>query len=1723
MAYEDFESHPVTLADETVDYQSGTVSRVADAVAKGVPAAAIAGGLSIWNTIVDNRLVGGEAIKTQDVLRGLDQNNGTGFEDYYKEHTQGTELAGFVAGSIIPGGIGMKALKLARTGAAETTVGRYLNLSASRRDFYLEQALKQTAESGGKIPSLWSSTRLNLLKWDAAENALTSTAAELVIAATMNASPVFDGDSMGDFARNIALGGAVGGVVGGAIGSVISKGVMKRTRDMVEGEKRRVDRVFDPASQGLNPGTETLLLSKAIAELPESEFSSVIRTQTYKYDGATRTVDFNIGPVLRQARDRAAATAEERLALDFNKLAGDNAAVGQAYYRFMSEARDALKAAGKDVGEQIEYLNGYLNRVQSIAPIDLAQMEIDARKFYVTLKPTDPHLKDIFSLRRDPEATGKVAYYRTDPNGKETVGFFERSGYTSLKEAWKAADAPDIYMLPGGRAAVNPKSELIKRVKEDYTKVRMFVDLRTGSIADEAVVTFGDIIRPGEVAITANAAVANRHAKAAFSHGFTSEFNVAATPLEASSRFAWASNLTAAQIVAGTKGVINVRDLPLLQRVFDLAGAGMPHHQIDAFKLRMLDGTEESLLNYIQATGKLDSSVLTETRLKLLTEALSGDASYDTRYLAAHLNTTMDWVEQAIASNFTKADATGELAAIRALEPKTIQATWDFSILPSKGVDPLNALKELQVPSWEYKREFGPAFVATQELGLQYQQAIRQRAADVAFNAALDVDAKLFWNPEIDAMLKTVTNEGSGAGVATASNASYHQTASMWAQYTGSLVNHVATKHRDAATLAIAPFVNAIRQNAESAAELGVLTNALRKSEFRYKADPSDLMELYSLEVHARAKTEKVGLDVAARMLEAEAATPARVPHHLSVESSDVAQLLQTLAGLNDKRRGNMTMLMNAMGLTTQHTPGTIYVPPINTAKYPHHAFVRTKEKVGLSSDTTMITARTADDLKAKVAQIDGDKYDVFYKKDTEMYFKAKGEYEYERAINEASINSELSRSGVLADMIPETRAESVLFDWIEWNAKQEEKLVRTAVQVKNRRIFSELQFLSENSRIVDESVSRGLGSLFKKRVQDPYGDYIKTSLNVSKQQEFPVLDSLNELVDKIGIKAGEAYDAAWKNSKDGGVGWQRVDEISDRFGLGMPLSEAADPVKAYMEANAHFPKNLVRDGIRKANTMLANFTLRLDFANSLVNIISTPVMLGTEVASIKRMYAESPELAAAFNQLRTIGVPGQPEIRMPSTTRLIGESIGAFFGADKQALLSRYRDIGAIKEVSTLYHEALDDIALRSNLNPAKWFDKVNGGVDKLSKFTGNQFAEDFTRFVSADVMRQMSDPLVKAGKMTVQEQNAYISTFVNRVQGNYVSSQRPILFQGTVGAAVSLFQTYAFNVLQQLYRHVEHGDKKTLAVFAGLQSTVFGFNGLPFFDAVNTHLIGSLVANNPQHKDAYSTLPSFNKEVGDWLLYGTASAFPLFSDKAPALYSRGDINPRHITVLPTNPLDLPFVQAGTKLATTVFKFGRSIAGGADMGNTMLFALEHQGVNRPLAGFAQTLAGRSTTSDGTLISAANDLYTTSWLSAMQERVVSYGGVSRVMGARPMDEAVALNALYRQRGYDALDKARLSALGTSVKSTLYGGQAPSAGQMESFMERYAKSGGRIENFNQAMQRWMKDANTSVVNKAAENMNTPKAQKLREILGGEKITDYRSQLAPMPGYSSSQEE
>jgi len=306
----------------------------------------------------------------------------------------------------------------------------------------------------------------------------------------------------------------------------------------------------------------------------------------------------------------------------------------------------------------------------------------------------------------------------------------------------------------------------------------------------------------------------------------------------------------------------------------------------------------------------------------------------------------------------------------------------------------------------------------------------------------------------------------------------------------------------------------------------------------------------------------------------------------------------------------------------------------------------------------------------------------------------------------------------------------------------------------------------------------------------------------------------------------------------------------------------------------------------------------------------------------------------------------------------------------------------------------------------------------------------------------------------------------------------------------------------MQQLLRHVANKDKRAVATMFGMQAGLFGLNGTPFFEAVNTHIIGN-AAINQGHYDAYSIAPQMlGKEMGDWLMYGTASAMPIIMNgHTPALYTRGDINPRHMSILPLNPADIPAIDASKRIVANILDIASKLGGGAAVGQTLLQGLEHNGINRPLAGLAQVIGGQATTSKGSLISASNDL----------DLITS---ASRIMGSKPMDEAIALNNLYRMKAYQVADTDRREQLGEKVKTYLYKNQMPPDDVMEKFMKDYAQAGGRAENFYGSIQKWSKAANTSVVEQMRAKLKTSYGQRLTEIMGGEPLPDYQNmQITP----------
>ena len=362
--------------------------------------------------------------------------------------------------------------------------------------------------------------------------------------------------------------------------------------------------------------------------------------------------------------------------------------------------------------------------------------------------------------------------------------------------------------------------------------------------------------------------------------------------------------------------------------------------------------------------------------------------------------------------------------------------------------------------------------------------------------------------------------------------------------------------------------------------------------------------------------------------------------------------------------------------------------------------------------------------------------------------------------------------------------------------------------------------------------------------------------------------------------------------------------------------------------------------------------------------------------------------------------------------------------------------------------------------------------------------------RFVSANIAHQLTELAVKNGVMDAKQALAYINTFVNRTNGNYLASQRPLIFSGPLGKAMGLFQTYQFNMLSHIFRHLGSGNKKQLAMLMGLQSTVYGLNGLPAFNAINQHIVGN-ASGNISHKDIISTAFDITgHDAGQWLMYGVASNFLLHPDLKTNLYTRGDINPRQVTVVPVNPQDVPIVGATYNLFKDLFNVGQKIGQGAPIGEALLQGIEHAQLSRPLAGLATVLEGHSTTMKGDII-AQNDL-------------MSLTSVARLLGARPLDEAIARDAYYRVQSYEGEMYSKISKLGESIRNKITSGADVSQDDVESFLQQYVHIGGNQKNFQKFWQHQIKQSSSDKITQLMRHTSTPFSNYMQVLMGGSRM-------------------
>lgn len=1661
---------------------------VSDVVTKGIPLTGLAVVNSFANTGIDltNWITGSNFERYDPNVQLADSADLLG---YYNDHKEGIETAGLVVGSLVPGTLAIKALKVAQAGKFGSNIAKATGIFAGPRDDIIKGALTEIEAGNASLYGQITADKYKAIALGFGDQFMQAAAYEVATAATMKASPILDKQGLGDIVSNVFFGGLVGGVIGGSIEGIWLRGTINKALLKQDVKEKPYELSTYLGKGGYIAGDRVVALLDSLDSIPAAVTGSEARKVAKTRDTgilASKKILAEITPVAGEV-DNELSNGVLNVLL---RMKEEGQLGKEEMYDYLAGLSriSRVNAAPTPTNPDIFYVNQFTRT----ADADFATL--------ITTKPVGPEASSLgYKMRAD--ATG-VKISRFD----EVISWEGQSTprFTSKEEAFGAGN--DIYIDSKLRVHVNEQSEALERVAKpgesrplsraeelSYRKTGQLpegaeplhgapivLNVLDGRIKSSAVAVVGDIAPAAELRLAKDAR--GKVVGLAIGKDKTSIQNLQSgfafdtiDAIDANARYVWA-HLRG----VNPKDVVNYNDIPMLEEIW--RSAKTP----DKSDLKQLNDLGVRIRN---ADGELQELPVDSIQL---------------------LRSIQEQKDQVIKELLMKGDNISSAeVAIRANVPESY---LESGLQGSKHEDfiiPVEQHMQLNHARLEYN-----VSNINQQDGMILRGMIDAQYRIQLVQATLRDTATDFFKERVGDFVITRTAAdadilGTGAKGFSSSNSAYN-TLGQETEIVGKNATALIQERRGLVSQRLSNEHQAIVADPVAAAELGIITNVLRKTGQRYVLPSAEEAQALGLPYGRMVLEKAVSRDangvltafnadyIPPGFLSGARGTIGAVEKVAEAGkytyynlSEKTANYLRSHVSINDERLAAFNKFYAANGLMKELQPGSVYVPPIDTQKYKFVALVRTRRGAGMATDdVAAIVSDTAAGLEQKAAAL-REEYDVIFKSDIKNYHAAQGDYEYGLNFSQQTVDSLLTRKGVLSEVFPDTRAETVLKQYTDWHYKQETRLVRNHVELANAQLFAELRALGDRFTAAETSSTGYLPSAFGKTAPNPYNSYINTALAISPKEQYRLWAEANEKLEGYFDTAFRTAKQSFLAAKSGLLSYEEAVATTQKYGLGNPYGAATDAIKTYYDvANKLPPEKYLSRFVATANSVLSATAIRLDFFQGLINIVSTPVLLLAEAQSLIK--ANHPSLTTA---LPSGG--NAPAHNIPAVSKLLYTAVGNWFGTRGEGLKTMYRELGVVRGKSSEYFQMVDELTLPiSGLQSEKDLTaRLGRAVEIGSKLTGSSFSEEFARFVAADVGRQIFEASGYAGRQLTDN----ISTFVNRVHGNYIASQRPVAFQGPIGQAIGLFQTYQFNLMQQLFRYVENREAKTVATLFGIQGTLFGLQGLPGFQAINNHIIGN-AAGNTGHNDVYSVTPQFfGKEVGDYLLYGTLSNW-----MKTGLYSRGDINPRQITILPTNPLDYPAISGGIRFISSLLNSGSKVVNGGDISNSLLMGLEHNGLSRPLAGLAQMVQGYATTSKGSLVAATRS----QWGDfAGSSDLYSVGTYSRLLGARPLDEAVAMDAMYRKTLYQAKDTARIGKLGEVVKSHLYAGGHVPEGEVENFAARYAKSGGRIENFGRKMIEWTRDANTGQANEIYRSLRSPVNQNMMKIMGGEQLRDF----------------
>lgn len=958
-------------------------------------------------------------------------------------------------------------------------------------------------------------------------------------------------------------------------------------------------------------------------------------------------------------------------------------------------------------------------------------------------------------------------------------------------------------------------------------------------------------------------------------------------------------------------------------------------------------------------------------------------------------------------------------------------------------------------------------------------------------------------------------------------------------QKMGSIIEHLSSKAVRKVTAELGASAHIIANDAEIGREHILIQQKLHTTEATYVVPSSGEKFLLRQDIainNVRAEANNAAEAAGQKKPYPQFVEELKGPAKIDVSERYMNEVVIPHAEKNSK------ILQNRLYVDNQFMPGSsgnaaishglvpYYAIPFNTANYKHFVFVRDSSRlIGNGSGSAMLMAKDAEQLAAKQAKLElayPNRFEFLTKKDTESYYKTMGEYSYDRGLNENFANSAMRREGVLGDLIPNTSKDAMkeaADDFLSFHQRAATREIRDAVELRNAEAIQRIKFLGQQLEDTAKSELTGtkLAAFNADTVSNPYKDMVNMAMNRSNASEYPLWMEGNAFLEKSGDKVFDAVRNTWKSLVERKLTGPVLDaEVAalNKAAVKAGLEPLYTNLMVAAQKDQLAIRPMLRRTIAKTQAVLNGIMLGFDPMQAINNSLGQ-VMWAAEFKSLLSQIEKADPKAGALTGLAKVQIPGM-EYSITSAVKIHAQVSKEFFsggqvwdevaGSWKQAtrdeLIAEYKAHGILSSLSEQHAQLLDNItASGRTATDAELARLTESILDGGRKISGNALAEEYTRFVAAHAARKLTDAAMSLGLIDNKAlASVYWNTAVNRVHGINIASQRAVIFQGVIGQSIGMFMTYQHNLMQQLFRYSSEGNTIAMAALATSQLGLYGVQGLPAFNAVSTHIVGNAWGNT-DHADPYSfiaknanmQLPAGAGSAAEWILYGAGSnALGLVHpDLKMNLYSRGDINPRQLTLFPIAVTDTIAYKSTISVVKNMYDMLDNFAGGAPAKQALLHGIEHNGINRPLSGLGSVLQGAQTSTAGTVIGDVGGGVTGDFFDKL-----AVSNYVRIAGAKPLDDAAAADAMYRVTAYQAKTRSDIKNLAETMRVAQIGKEQPTPEAMQNFMQQYAKLGGDIRSFRGFAAKTFMTANSNTVADFAMKMRSPGAKQVAAILG-----------------------